>query len=291
MRFWILLVLALSITGWGQSISVIMEPLGESVAKRTMGTDYTLWRVYPSTSDLAATSIPRSSITSITPIAELPSAMARDLVTKGAGRNAWTLLGKGWDGGAPLASGVLNAVGVAAKSRKSLYVAGGITVAELFRNLLRGQAPTPALYAEQFLPDTVPCSKGDCGEYYVLTGRVKDPVRVVLDGKPPQPTARNLIIVQPEQLQFFDMSHCPPPGTFPDPCSGTTTISPAWGDNCGCRDSQPCGCNNFKTISLRTHPDVHDDPLYEVRAALESNPSEATERAWREKLAQIGASQ
>lgn len=40
----------------------------------------------------------------------------------------------------------------------------------------------------------------------------------------------------------------------------------------------------------RTHP-VDLDPLAEVRAALELNPSPETERAWRERLAQIGAGQ
>ena len=165
---------------WGQSITVIAEPLGEATAKRTLGTNYTLWRVYPSTLDLAATSIPRGAVTSITPIAEIPSKMARDIVTKGAGTNKWTLLGRGWDEGSPLASGALGAIGWAADSRGSIYAGAGITVISLIRRLLKGQAPTPAIYAEDFLPETIPCNKGTCGEWFVLTERVAEPKRVVI---------------------------------------------------------------------------------------------------------------
>lgn len=186
----ILFLLALPLLA---QISVVMEPLGPDDTERVMGSNKnTLWRVYPTTTDLAATSIPRSAVTSITPISELPSKMAKDVLGKHSGVNGLSLLGRGWDAAAPLAGDGLGFAGWALDSKEALYVAGGIKAATLIRKLFVGQAPTPADYADDFLPETIPCSRGNCGEWYVLTERVESPKRVEISQSISRPLSEGL---------------------------------------------------------------------------------------------------
>ena len=245
-------ILASVLPGWGQSISVIMEPLGTADTQRVMGSsNNTLWRVYPSTTDIAATSIPRSAVTSITPISELPSKMAKDVLGKHAGANGLTLLGHGWDSAAPLIGDGLGFAGWALDSKEALYVAGGIKVVSLIRKLFVGQAPTPASYADDFLPELIPCNHGNCGEWYVLTEKLPNPQRqeipaTVAKSATVQPFVGGLLYVTPDppldvkqlpigglfsplksRLRFFNATGDPSsPRPLPDPLGATHDPGP-----------------------------------------------------------------
>ncbi len=138
------------------SVRATFEPLAEVEVQRALGKDaaksYSVWTV---TVESNAPIVQRGEITRLTPFTELPAHMSADLLTKSEGVSFWTLLGKGWDGGAPLIGTGLSTYGFAAQSKEYAIAGGAIALVTLTRNLLRGQAPDKTEYLAKLLPDSV----------------------------------------------------------------------------------------------------------------------------------------
>jgi hypothetical protein len=152
-------------------VRATLEPLADIEVKRALGKDalsYSLWTV---TVESPRPTVQRGEITRLTPFTELPAGMSADLLTKSEGMSFWTLMGKGWDSGAPLAGPGLLSWGISASSPWSMGVGAGITLGGIIRNALKGQAPDKTQYLAKLLPDTVACQDGYCGEWLVMTSR------------------------------------------------------------------------------------------------------------------------
>ncbi len=160
---------------WGQ-VRATFEPMGDLEVKETMGLKIvTAWNV---TVESNQATVNRGEVERLTPFTELRPSMAEDLITKAASGDPRTVVGKGWDGVAPLAGPGLMSYGFAASNPWSIGVGIGITVGGIFRGIFKDQPPDGTRYIQALMPDQFACKAGYCGNYLVLTSKIGSPVKV-----------------------------------------------------------------------------------------------------------------
>jgi len=157
-------------------VRATFEPLADAETKRTTGVkDLTLWNV---TVESNQASVNRGDVERLTAFTELRPSMAEDMIRKSSGADGRTLAGKGWDGIAPLGGPLLLSWGISATNYWSIGIGGVVTVGNVVRGLLKGQAPEGTMYLPEFMPDVMACKSGYCGNWLVLTSKIGKPEKV-----------------------------------------------------------------------------------------------------------------
>jgi len=256
MRLALLLLACVPI--WAQ-VRATFEPLADAETKRTTGVkDLTLWNV---TVESNQASVNRGDVERLTAFTELRPSMAEDMIRKSSGADGRTLAGKGWDGIAPLGGPMLLSWGISATNYWSIGIGGVVTVGNVVRGLLKGQAPEGTMYLPEFMPDVMACKGGYCGNWLVLTSKIGKPEKVevgsfsaeVLSSRNPQPPAMS---GETGDLLF----RCKPinGGACSDGSYVTSPAEavPSWPSDCGCIEGEPCGCSEFIGV---THPQIPDE--------------------------------
>ena len=159
-----------------------------------------LWTVELCSDGIVNRKIARQRITREAPsIPFLPNALAQDLLLRAAARDGRSFLGANGDALLGLSSGVASAVGVAAKSPAAGYVGIGMVVGQVILRLLSKGAPNPSPYFASLLADEVVLTAGDCREWTLVSGLMRDPepVKIIVHFPPANPvTASNPLTIQ-----------------------------------------------------------------------------------------------
>lgn len=220
MRLVALLLLALPAFG---QVRATFEPLAEFEAQRTTGVkNVTLWNV---TVNSYLPSVNRGDVERLTDFTELRPSMVEDLIRKASGANGITLVGKTWDQGAPLAGPGLLSWGISASNPWSMGVGAAITLGNIIRGALKGQAPEGFNYIPEFMPDSMPCKDGYCGNWLVMSSKVGKPEKVEVGG------------------------------IYEIPIQGTITLTPGSIDLRG---------PNTIAVPISTHPMVDEPAIYDT---------------------------